>query len=325
MSIIIQPIEIISLISIIIIIGTLLISYLKKWMMTYALIIANFIVFIFTLVFTINIPNYGNVSIILLDLSFRPEYLSFDNIPQLYTLFTSMFIHAGFLHIIGNMLVFFFIGMAFEQRIGGKKFIIIYLLSGICGTITHSLLNLNSPIPLVGASGAIFGIMGAFAYSYPRDEVVMPIPVGFFMIFRRIKVIYAVLIFAAIETVIVIFNVQDTTAHFAHLGGLVGGVILAYIIIGKNKTHTQEGKTIFYDSISNIKQRNIDFSKLKNLATTPELKEMLKKIEDENVLQVREIWLDYFLDKIKCPKCGNKLKHNQNQIECEKCGYKNNY
>jgi hypothetical protein len=153
----------------------------------------------------------------------------------------------------------------------------------------------------------------------------MPIPIGFFMIFRRIKVIYAVLIFAAIETVIVIFNIQDTTAHFAHLGGIVGGVLLAYIIVGKNKTHTAAGKTIFYDSSNTIKQRKIDFSKLKNLAITPELKEMLIKIEKENVPQVREIWLDYFLDKTICPKCGNKLKHNKNQIFCEKCDYKNNY
>ena len=324
MDIIIIPIGIISLISILIMILTISISYLKKWMMTYSLIIANFIIFILTILFQreiiFGLEYYGMAG-----LAFRPIYLSLEYSPQLYTLFTSMFIHSGLMHIVGNMLVFFFIGMGLEQRIGWKKFIIIYLLSGIIGTITHSLLNLNSPIPLVGASGAIFGIMGAFAYSYPRDEVVMPIPIGFFMIFRRIKVIYAVLIFAAIETVIVIFNVQDTTAHFAHLGGLVGGVLLAYIIVGKNKTHTESGKTIFFDTTNTIKQRKIDFSKLKNLATTPDLKEMLIKIEKENVPQVREIWLDYFLDKTICPKCGNKLKHNKNQIFCEKCDYKNNY
>ncbi len=324
MDIIILPIGLISLISIIIIILTLSIAYFKKWMMTYSLIIANFIIFILTLIFQkeiiFGLEYYG-----LAGLAFRPIYLSIEYSPQLYTLFTSMFIHSGFLHIIGNMFVFFFIGMSFEQRIGAKKFIIIYLLSGICGTITHSLLNINSATPLVGASGAIFGIMGAFAYSYPRDKVIMPIPVGFFMILRRIRVLYAVLIFAALETIIVFFNVQDTTAHFAHLGGLIGGVILAAILIGKNKTHTKNGKTIFYDSLNDTRIREIDYSKLNSLATTTKQKEILTKIEKENVPQVRDIWLNYFIEKAECPKCKNKLKQINNQIICEKCGYKTNF
>jgi membrane associated rhomboid family serine protease len=324
MNITILPIGFISLISIVIIILSLSISYFKKWMMTYSLIIANFIIFILTLIFQreiiFGLEYYGVAG-----LAFRPIYLSIEYSPQLYTLFTSMFIHSGFAHIIGNMLVFFFIGMSFEQRIGWKKFIIIYLLSGICGTITHSLLNINSSIPLVGASGAIFGIMGAFAYSYPRDKVIMPIPVGFFMILRRIRVIYAVLIFAAIETIIVFFNIQDTTAHFAHLGGLIGGVILAAILIGKNKTHTNNGKTIFYDNLNDTRIREIDYSKLNNLANTTKQKEMLTKIEKENVPQVRDIWLNYFIEKAECPKCKSKLKQINNQIICEKCGYKTNF
>ena len=87
-------------------------------------------------------------------------------------------------------MVFFFVGMAFEQRIGWKKFLTIYLLTGVCGALTHSLLNLGSGIVLIGASGAIFGILGAFAFSYPRDEVVMPIPLGIIMVFRRIKKVF---------------------------------------------------------------------------------------------------------------------------------------
>lgn len=324
MAIIIQSIDIISIITILIILGTLLVAYLKKWMMTLSLIIANFIVFILTLVFTINIQNFGNISIILLDLSFRPEYLSFEKFPQLYTLFTSMFIHADFLHIIGNMFVFFFIGMAFEHRVGGKKFIIIYLISGICGTMAHSLLNLNSSIPLVGASGAIFGIMGAYAFSYPRDEVVMPIPVGFFMILRRIKVIYAVLIFAAIETVIVLIGYQDNTAHFAHLGGLVGGVILASIIIRGKKPINANGKQIYYDTMADENYFDFDISKLRELASTEDENKILDKIEYETLPQVKKLWIDHFFEKIKCPNCDNALNYSKNSVFCKKCGYKNN-
>ena len=107
--------------------------------------------------------------------------------------------------------------------------------------------------------------MGAYAFSYPQDKVVMPIPLGFFMILRRIKVIYAVLIFALIETVIVILDVQDNTAHFAHLGGLIGGVVLAAILIKNRKTSNKQGETIYYDSYSNQKLKKIDLNQLKKL------------------------------------------------------------
>ena len=210
-------------------------------------------------------------------------------------------------------------------KIGWKKFIIIYLLSGICGTITHSLLNFNSTIPLVGASGAIFGIMGAFAFSYPRDEVVMPIPVGFFMILRRIKVIYAVLIFAAIETIIVLIGYQDNTAHFAHLGGLVGGVILASILIKRTKYNLEEKNQIYYGPNMDQEPINIDISKLRELATNEKLKKILGKIENETLPQVRHLWIDHFLENVKCPKCNNPLKHKKQMLFCEKCGYEKKF
>jgi len=326
MDLVILPIGFVSIIAICIMIGTITIAYYKKWLMTYALIVSNFIVFILVMLFESEIIfGLSDGVFQYAGLAFRPIYLSFEYSPQLYTLFTSMFIHSGFAHILGNMLVFFFIGMAFEQRIGWKKFLIIYLLTGVCGTITHSILNLGSIIPLVGASGAIFGIMGAFAYSYPRDEVVMPIPLGIIMILRRIKVIYAVLIFAAIETVIVIIGTQDTTAHFAHLGGLVGGVILASLLIKNKNTHGKKGETIYYDSNANKGLRRIDFSALQKLATTLKQKEMLNRIENETVPQVREIWLEHFLEDIKCPNCKNPLTHFDGKIWCENCSFKTKY
>ncbi|MBN2065697.1 MAG: rhomboid family intramembrane serine protease [Candidatus Thermoplasmatota archaeon] len=317
------PIEPISVIAIVIMAGTLVVAYLKKWMMAYALIIANVIVFILTLLFQYQTP-FGNISMLVVDLGFRPGYLSVEQIPQLYTLFTSMFIHGGFLHLFGNMFIFFFIGTAFEQRVGWKNFIIIYLLAGICGTLTHSLVNLGSVTVLIGASGAIFGIMGAFAFSYPRDEVVMPVPIGI-MLIMRIKVIYAVILFAAFETIIVYVGVEDTTAHFAHLGGLIGGFILAALLLRKRKTHTTQGQTIYYDSFAPHQGKKIDFSSLQKLATTPELQQMLKKIEAETIPQNRDIWIEHFLEKTVCPKCKNPLNHFDRKIWCEHCGHKTTY
>jgi len=302
-------------------IGTLVFAYLKKLMMTYALIIANIIVFVIGLFYLVKLSNGQYISLLSIKLGFQPIFLT-DNVAETYTIFTSMFAHSGFLHLIGNMLVLFFVGMAFEQRIGRKKFLAIYLISGVAATLTHSLLNINSDIPLVGASGAIFGIMGAFAFSYPYDEVIMPIPLGIIMVLRRIKVIYAVILFAILETVIVFIDVPDGTAHYAHLGGLIGGIILAAVILKGRKTHTKSGQTIFYDSYHPKTTDKMDLLKLDPLATTPELKEMLLKIKNENVPQVRDIWLEYFIEKAACPKCGDRLFRMDNKIWCERCGFK---
>ncbi len=295
---------------------SILISYYKKFMLTYTLIFSNFIIFILTFFY----PR------ILFELGYRPIYLSLEYLPMNYTLITSMFLHGGFDHILGNMIIFLFMGFAFEQRIGWKKLLIIYILTGLCGAISHSLLNLGSNIILIGASGAIFGIMGAFAYSYPKDEVLMPIPLGFIMVFRRIKVIYAVLIFAALETIIVIWGSPDNTAHFAHLGGLVSGIIISALIVGdRGKKLPKPNSYVYYDKSEIPKNKKIDFTKIKKLATTPDLKEIYNRIENENVLQVRDVWLENFFDKATCPICGKKLKHFNGKVWCENNHYKIEY
>ena len=314
-----------SIICICIMIGAIVIGIIRKLMMTYILIIANVIIFVITYIYYSEVV-YGleNGIQAYAGLGFRSIYLSTGYSPQIYTLFTSMFIHGGFLHIFGNMLVFFFIGLPFEQRVGWKKFLIIYLLAGICGALTHSFLNLESAVPLIGASGAIFGVMGAFAFAYPRDEVVMPIGIGIAFLVR-IKVMYAVLFWAGVTTFFVWLDVPDGTAHLAHLGGLISGFILAALLLRKQKTHTKEGKTIYYGSYVPLKPSKKDFSELEKLATNPELKEMFNKIERETVPQVRDLWLEHFLEKTVCPKCNKPLHHFDGKIWCEYCGFRTNY
>jgi len=316
-------------------IGALVFAYFKKIMMVYALIVSNIIIFIITTIFQYEIIYGFSAGIHCAGLSFRSIYLTIEYSPQMYTIFTSMFIHGGFAHIIGNMFVFLFIGTALEERIGSKKFIIIYLLSGICGALAHSFTDLGSSIPLLGASGAIFGIMGALVFAYPHDRIFMPLPfLGFLAIHLQrasggIKVIWAVLIWGGIETIITLWEsnlgMQSETAHFAHLGGLIGGFILAAILLKGRKTHSKEGKTLYYDSFAPQKNYKIDFSKLEKLAVTPELGEMLTRIKNETVPQVRDIWLEHFFEKTHCPKCTSKINHFDRKIWCEKCDFKDSY
>jgi membrane associated rhomboid family serine protease len=122
MELVIFPLGLPSIIAIAVIIGGIIISYYKKILMTYVLIITNFVVFIISLIFQDEII-FGllNNEWVYSGLGFRPIFLTTEFIPQVYTLFTSMFVHSDFLHIIGNMLIFYFIGFQFEQRVGWKK------------------------------------------------------------------------------------------------------------------------------------------------------------------------------------------------------------
>lgn len=308
--------SVVSLLACAIMIGSLVVAFLRKITLTYAIIIGNFFVFLISLFYR---------SEIISELGFRPVYLSAELFPNVYTIFTSMFVHSDFLHILGNMFVFFFMGVAFEQRIGAKRFLFIYLITGICGALTHSLLNIGSPIPLVGASGAIFGILGAFASAFPRDEVVMPVPIGI-MFIMRIKVIYAAILFALFETVIVLFSGPTSISHFAHLGGLASGVVLAAVLLRK-QSQRREGfpQTGPVNYMQITKADALNFSHLRQLARTPEQNAILQRIEKETILQARDMWLEHFLEKVSCPVCNRPLSHQKRRVWCEQGHFETEY
>lgn len=285
--------SILSFLAIGIIIACLAYGLRKNVQFSQLIIIANFIVFILA------IFSEGNQ--LLYDLGFRAIYL--DEPTKLYTLFTSMFIHFDIGHILMNMIVFLLIGTTFETLIGKKRFIIIYFVTGISATLVFSLFHLNDAILLGGASGAIFGILGAFAASYPRTQVFIPL-----FLFIRMPVIFAALLFAGLETLYVISGVTEGVAHEAHLGGLVTGIVLATVMIRKKKSFRKDA---------------INFGSLENLITTQREKKILEKAKEADVPEVRDAWLSYLAKDLTCPKCGKKLHFNKD-IVCD-CGYKSGY
>lgn len=153
----------------------------------------------------------------------------------------------------------------------------------------------------------------------------MPVPIGI-MIIMRIKVIYATIIFAAVETIVVFLSVQDNTAHLAHFGGLVSGVIFAALLIGKQgeKLKHNEGMNVYRVAPVSTSD-TINFSHLGELAGTPQLKSTLERIQKENVLQVRNIWLEHFLDRVTCPVCGKPLRHLDRKIWCDDKHFSTDY
>jgi hypothetical protein len=194
--------------------------------------------------------------------------------------------------------------MAFENRIGRTKFLTIYLITGVCGTIAYSLMNPDSTITLVGASGAIFGILGAFAYAYPMEKVLMPIPIGI-MFITRVRVITAAIIFALVETVVIWLSIEDQIAHTAHIGGLAAGLALSAFFVKKTPS---------------VKKVETDVAALKDLVKTEREKKLLKRIQEADVPEVRDAWLSLLLKDLKCPRCGKKLSVDKDVI-CP-CGYR---
>jgi membrane associated rhomboid family serine protease len=197
-----------------------------------------------------------------------------------------------------NILGLAFIGTIFEERIGPRPFILLYLLAGFVGTLTFAAAHWNDQyVAVVGASGAIFGVMGAFARLYPNERMVLLL-----FPFAPMPIWVIVGIFVLIQFVFV--SGEANVAVEAHLGGLLAGILLAPIIV-KAPLHKRV-------------KRMVSLSALKKLATTPELKAMMRRIEEEEIPDVRSAWIEHFLASARCPHCGSRLKVSKETVRCEK-------
>ena len=102
-------------------------------------------------------------------------------LPAYGTLVSSMFLHGGWMHLIGNMLYLWIFGNNIEDVMGHAKFVVYYGLCGVLAALSHAMIDQNSMVPMVGASGAISGVLGAYILLYPRARVMVLLPLGFFM------------------------------------------------------------------------------------------------------------------------------------------------
>jgi len=149
------------------------------------------------------------------------------------TILTSMFMHAGWMHIIGNMVFLWAFSPQIEDAMGGLRYFVFYLLSGLAASLLQIAAIPNSTVPNLGASGAIAGVMGAFLITYPRDEIRALLVIGWFV---RITFIPAALLIGVwfiiqfFSQVGAVADVQGRgVAYTAHVGGFVFGVITARI------------------------------------------------------------------------------------------------
>ena len=136
---------------------------------------------------------------------------------QLWRLVTYMFLHGGFWHLALNMWGLYLFGSLLERRMGSVNFLKLFFLSGIIGALLWLAFNWSSPIPCIGASGALFGVLAAAAMMYPNVMIMLLIPP------IPLKLKTFVIIYALIESFSSITGFQGQIAHLVHLGGLVGG------------------------------------------------------------------------------------------------------
>jgi len=148
---------------------------------------------------------------------------------QLYSLFTSMFMHSGVFHILFNMLYLYIFGNNIEDSMGSRRFLIFYILCGLIATGAHIYTDPESQIPTLGASGAIAGVLGAYMVLYPRERV--DALLGYFYI--RVPAIVVLLTWFILQLFSGILSLghmgEGGIAFFAHIGGFIAGAILIFI------------------------------------------------------------------------------------------------
>ena len=163
--------------------------------------------------------------------SLRPAYFHVEN------LFTHMFLHAGWMHVLGNMLFLWVFGDNVEDILGHGKYLLFYLLCGVTAGLAQMVIDPSSRVPMVGASGAIAGVMGAYLVKFPRSEV--KILTWFLLIFTFDVPAWAMLIYwFAIQLLEGVGSVgesayggsQGGTAFFAHIGGFLMGILLIHLL-----------------------------------------------------------------------------------------------
>ena len=150
-------------------------------------------------------------------------------VPLYATVLTSMFVHGGLFHILGNMLYLWIFGDNVEDRMGRIRFLIFYLLSGLAAAAAQVLSDPGSKIPMIGASGAISGVLGAYLLLFPHARVVTLIILGWFIRLVEIPALIVLGFWIVVQVVSGVLTLGDQVggvAWFAHIGGFVAGLVM---------------------------------------------------------------------------------------------------
>ena len=201
-------------------------------LITWGLILVNVLVFLYQISLGPRqgeqfIYEYGSIPAVVFGYRSLPKYLT--AIPPGVSLFTSMFLHGGWLHLIGNMWYLWIFGDNIEEAMGRLRYLAFYLICGLIASVSHALSNPDSILPSIGASGAISGVLGAYLLLYPRARVLVLIPLGFFTRLMYIPAAFVLGFWFILQLLSgSLSGAQDGggVAFWAHIGGFIAGMLL---------------------------------------------------------------------------------------------------
>jgi membrane associated rhomboid family serine protease len=200
----------------------------------YGLIVLNVLVFLWQ----ISLGPYGEAALYRMALVPLAVTTGFDW-GDVRSIFTSMFMHAGLTHLLGNMLYLWIFGDNVEDALGHARYLFFYLAGGIAASLTHVLLYPTSPVPTVGASGAIAATLGAYLLLFPNRRVVTLIPFGFFMQVARIPAVIVLGMWFLLQllqgTLALGMVALGGVAFWAHIGGFVFGMAIGPLLRQREK------------------------------------------------------------------------------------------
>lgn len=157
----------------------------------------------------------------------------FSQGQQVAAFFSFMFLHGGFVHLLGNMWSLYIFGDNIEDRLGPFRYLVFYLLCGWASGLSHLIINWNSQVPTIGASGAIAGVMGAYIILYPRSKILTLIPIFFIPYFIEIPAYF----FLGIWFLLQFLNAAGSgtqgggIAWWAHIGGFIAGIVFLKMVL----------------------------------------------------------------------------------------------
>lgn len=273
-------------------------AWSRKFLAVGSLVIANVVIFIATTLGPTAPCTVGDetaiISVVQCELALHTDMLAAMQPLAFLQVFTAMFVHANFGHILGNLIVLLAFALPFEERIGHRRFLGLYLASGLAGTLAEIGVTWGQPVFMMGASGAVFGIIGAFAATYPNLVIPLPVPLVLMMFFVRMRVILAAVLFAALQFASVLVFANDGVAYWAHLGGLAAGLVLGTLT---HRASPQSRKPVA-----------VDLKLLKPFAKDSGSQGALAKMEEyQGEPQLFQVWLERFVKGARCPTCGHAV------------------
>ena len=213
--------------------------------MTWVLIALNTVVFLFQL----GLDSMGELNAFLYTYGLVPAEFNANPLSgEMMTILTSMFLHGGILHLLGNMLYLWIFGDNIEDRMGHGRYLLFYLLGGVAAAAAQVALDPQSPIPMVGASGAIAAVLGGYLLEYPHARIRSIIFLGYFIRFVHVPAIivlgfWFLLQFFSGFLALSATAAEGGVAYFAHIGGFVAGVLLIkFFTVGRPKQMYWDGR-----------------------------------------------------------------------------------